>query len=129
MFLLRALAVWLLIIVAESLHGTFRVLCLAPYLGDFRARQVSVFSGALLIFIITFLFIRWMAVPSAKTLLAVGACWVVLTAAFEVALGRLLLGYSWPRIGADYDVSRGNLMAFGLLFLMFAPLSAVKLRR
>jgi len=35
----RALAVWLLIVVAESIHGTLRQLFLAPLIGDLPAWQ------------------------------------------------------------------------------------------
>ena len=44
---LRAFLVWLLIIAIESVHGTLRVLFLQPLVGDFRARQIAVFTGSL----------------------------------------------------------------------------------
>jgi hypothetical protein len=46
MYLLKAFAVWLLIVVGESVNGTLRMLLLAPRVGDFRARQFGVFTGA-----------------------------------------------------------------------------------
>jgi hypothetical protein len=39
--------VWLLLMAAEVVHGAVRALFLAPAVGDFRARQLAVFSGAL----------------------------------------------------------------------------------
>ncbi|MBA3711900.1 MAG: hypothetical protein H0W76_05535 [Pyrinomonadaceae bacterium] len=128
MLLLRALAVWLIIMFAESVHGTLRTLFLAPLIGDFRARQISFFSGMLLIFGLTFLLIRWMRAQTIKSLLAIGLLWVVLTVLFEFALGLLILKYSWERMFEDYDLSRGGLMAFGLVFMCFAPLVAAQLR-
>ena len=59
MIWLRALLIWLLIIAVESLHGTARQLWLAPCVGDFRARQLAVFTGCLLIFTLAWLTIRW----------------------------------------------------------------------
>ena len=38
----RALAAWLLIVAAETVHGTLRQQFLAPTIGDLRARQVEV---------------------------------------------------------------------------------------
>ena len=55
----RALTVWLLLITAELVHGIVRALVLAPVVGDFRARQLGVFTGSLLILLITALTIRW----------------------------------------------------------------------
>jgi hypothetical protein len=49
MYLLRAFAVWLVIMAVESAHGTLRELFVAPLIGDLRARQISVFTGSLLL--------------------------------------------------------------------------------
>ncbi len=62
MFLLRAIAVWLILMVAETIHGTVRTLFLAPWIGEFSARRVGVVTGSLLIFGITLLLIRGMGV-------------------------------------------------------------------
>ncbi|MBC7625402.1 MAG: hypothetical protein H7232_18755 [Aeromicrobium sp.] len=56
----RALAVWLLIIVAESIHGTLRTIFLEPVLGGFRARQLSIVTATIIIFTITWCTMRWM---------------------------------------------------------------------
>lgn len=128
MFLIRALSVWLIIIFCESVHGTLRQVLLAPRVGDFRARQISFFTGMLLIFGITCLFIRWIRAESTQRLLIVGLLWLTLTVLFEFGLGLLILGYSWNRMFEDYDLSRGGLMGFGLLFMLFAPLMAARLR-
>jgi hypothetical protein len=55
MFLLRSVAIWFVIIAGETIHGILTTLLLVPLLGDFRARQVSVATGSLLIFVITYL--------------------------------------------------------------------------
>ena len=134
MIWLRALAIWLLIIFAESLHGIARQLWLAPRVGDFRARQLAVFTGCLIIFTIAWLTIRWLGARrpgqrlGAKQLLGIGLLWAVLTVGFEIGLGRLL-GLSWERIGSDYDLAHGGLMGVGLLFLAAAPWLAARARR
>lgn len=128
MYLFRAFLVWLIIIFAESIHGTLRQLFLAPLIGDFPARRIAVFTGMLLIFIITYFFIRWIAAPTVKSLLAIGIMWMILTIMFEFGLGFFVFSYSWERMFEDYNLSRGGLMGFGLLFLVFVPLIAAKLR-
>ena len=45
----RAVGIWLTLVAVESVHGVIRRLFLEPQLGDLRARQVSVFTGAALI--------------------------------------------------------------------------------
>jgi fucose 4-O-acetylase-like acetyltransferase len=120
----RALEVWLLIAAAESLHGTLRTVFLAPAVGDFRARQIAVFTGSLLIFGIAYVFRNWIGAGSLGERLGVGALWVLLTLTFEVVLGRFVMGLSWERIASDYDVLRGGLMPLGLLAMLFAPVLA-----
>ena len=127
MYLIRASVVWLVLVLAESVHGTARRVFLEPRIGDLRARQVSVFTGCVLIFAISYFFIRWIGARGSRELVATGALWVAFTLVFEVGLGRML-GYSWDRIVEDYDVSRGGLMGFGLLFMLFAPYLAARLR-
>ena len=100
---------------------------LEPRLGDLLARQVSVFTGCVLIFAIAYLFIRWIGVRGFRALMIIGALWVVFTAIFEIGLGRVL-GYTSDRIVKDYDIGRGGLMGFGLLFMLFAPYLATRLR-
>lgn len=128
LFLLRALAIWLLIIFAESVHGTLRQIFLAPLIGDFQARRIAFFVGMLLIFAIACFFIRWIAAPSVKSLFVVGIMWMILTALFEFSLGLFVMKYSRERMFEDYDISRGGLMGFGLIFMAFAPYLAAKLR-
>lgn len=129
MFLLRALVVWLVIIAVETVHGILRTLLLVPMMGDFPARQVSVFTGSLLIFGVTLLFINWIAARTTLQLLMVGTIWVLLTILFEITLGRLVLDLSWDRITEDYDITRGGFLGFGLLFMALSPLLAATFRR
>ncbi|MDX2240437.1 MAG: hypothetical protein NW224_07130 [Leptolyngbyaceae cyanobacterium bins.302] len=128
MVFLKGIAVWLVIILAETLHGTVRTLWLAPLIGDLPARQVSFFTGVGLILAIATLFIPWLHASHAQ-LLKIGALWAILTLAFEIGLGRFILGYSWERVLADYNLAQGGLMAIGLVILTFAPLIAAKLNK
>lgn len=42
----RAILIWLAIIVAEIAHGIIRGLLLVPLVGDWRSRQIGVFTGS-----------------------------------------------------------------------------------
>src|SRR5688500_5722767 len=110
----RAIAVWLVLMIAESVHGVLRGVALVPAVGDFRSRQFGVLTGSLLIVGIACLFIRWIQTKESGPLLLVGLVWLGLTLLFEVGLGRIVLGYPWERIFSDYNVLRGGLLPFGL---------------
>jgi hypothetical protein len=126
---MRAFAVWLLVILAETIHGTLRTLFLAPLIGDFPARQLSVFTGMVIIFAVAWFTHRWMLAfptprastpPPQTTLWQIGALWVALTVAFEITLGRAL-GLSWARIFEDYNLAQGGLMLIGLIAMFATP--------
>lgn len=125
---LRALALWFVLMTAETLHGLWRVRVLAIWIGDTAARDVGVFTGSLVILLITWACIGWIPARTARMLLLVGFTWVALTIAYELVLGRFVFEQSWPDIASDFDVLHGRLLPLGLLFLMFSPLLAAQLR-
>ena len=124
----RAIAIWLLLMAAEVVHGIARTLWLTPIVGDFRARQIAVFSGSLLIVTITTITVRWLHAPGARALWAIGLLWVTLTLAFEIGLGRFVFGFSWNRLASDYNLRAGGLLPIGLLVMAMAPWLAARLR-
>ncbi|MBX3290571.1 MAG: hypothetical protein KF855_14745 [Acidobacteria bacterium] len=126
--LLKALAVWLLIILAETLHGILRGLLLVPLTGDLAARQIGVVIGSLIIFAVSYFTIDRIGTTNWQQRLFIGFGWVILTVLFELFLGKVLLGLDWDRILSDYDIGRGGFMLFGLLFMAASPSIAYMLR-
>jgi hypothetical protein len=124
----RATLAWMLIMLAETVHGTVREIFIAPVLGDLRARQLGIPIACVIVFVIAWTTARWMGAVMRQAQLIAGAYWAALTLAFEILLGRAI-GLSWTRIFADYDPTRGGFMLLGLAFMVFAPMLAAKLRR
>ena len=127
---LRALAVWLAIMGAETVLGVLRTLYLEPGIGSLHARQVGVFIGSAMIFAVLWATGPWIgAEDDDGRLLKIGAMWVALTLVFEVSLGVAFVAGWRQRMLADYDVAGGGLMPLGLVFMLFAPWLAAHLRR
>lgn len=124
----RACAAWLLIIGAESVHGTLRELFVKPYVGDLRARQLALITGSLIVVGVACGVTRWVRADSPVARWLVGLLWVALTLSFEVSLGRFVLGYSWDRLLEDYDVTRGGWLWLGMIVLLLSPHLAAKVR-
>jgi hypothetical protein len=118
--LARAVGIWLTLVAVESIHGVMRRLFLEPPLGDLRARQVSVFTGAVLITLVFSFTLRWLGPQPVRRWWEFGLLWLALTLVFEIGLGRAI-GMSWDRIASDFDPRRGGLLAFGMLFILVAP--------
>ncbi len=117
---LKSVVAWLFFILAESLNGTVRVLWLEPAVGEAQALPISFAMGTILVMALATLSTPWL-LASRSQQLGVGALWSGLTFAFELGLGRLIFGYSWPQILADYQLSQGGLMPIGLLLIMISP--------
>ena len=125
----RGVAVWFCIIFVEVVHGIARTMFLAPVLGDFRARQVAVFTGSLLILLVAMSFIRWIRPADVADAVWVGLVWLALTLVFEVSFGRFVMHATWSRIASDYDLSRGGLLPVGLLVVTMAPFISARFRQ
>ena len=124
----RGLAIWLVLIVSEIVHGILRAIALVPFVGEFRSNQIGVFTGSAIIVVVAYVTIRWIGARQAFELLLVGSVWLACTVAFEVLFGRFVAGLAWERIASDYNVLKGGLMPFGLLVLFFSPMIASKLQ-
>lgn len=111
-FVIRCLAIWIVLILAEIVHGILRTIVLVPIMGKFRSNQIGVFTGSAIILAIAYFTIRWIGAKRHIELLLVGLIWLVLTVAFEVLFGRFVIGLTWEHIASDYDVLNGGLMPF-----------------
>ena len=126
-FILRGTLIWLVLILAEIVHGILRAIVIVPLVGEFRSNQIGVFSGSAIILEIAYVTIRWIGAKRVSELLLVGLIWLLLTVVFEVLIGRFVVGYSWERIASDYNLLNGGLMPLGLLVLFLSPMIASKL--
>jgi hypothetical protein len=125
----KAVAMWLVLLVAMFVNGTVRVLVLQPHLGEHLARQVAVLTGIAIILGLTRPFVRSLGRPSSRILAGVGLLWLALTVAFEFSFGRYVLGTSWEVLLADYDLLRGRLWPLALLVTATAPWLCSRFRR
>lgn len=125
--IIRSLAVWIMLIVAEIIHGILRAMALVPVVGEFRSNQIGVLTGSAIILVIACLTIRWIGANRLPELLMVGASWLVLTFGFEMIFGKFVVGMTWERLLADYNIVQGGLMPLGLLLLFFSPIIATKI--
>lgn len=123
----RVFLTWLLFIAAETVHGALRGLFLVPVVGEHRAGQLGVGIGSCIALAVAWASVRWIGRRPAVGWLQIGAVWTALTLIFEVGLGRAL-GFGWDRIAADYDLTRGGLMIFGVAVVFVAPYLAARCR-
>jgi hypothetical protein len=117
----RYLLAWFPMILIAVANGALREAALVPRLGDHAARQVStLILIALFAVYIAYITRRW-RLGSGGEALGVGAMWLALTLAFELALGRFVSGLSWGDLLAEYHLAAGRLWALVPLWVAAAP--------
>lgn len=127
-WLVRVLAVWLLVIAAETLNGTLREFVIVPLIGSVRSRQISFLAALVLILALTTATVKWIGFADRRRLLATGAIWSLLTLGFELVLIGTTSVDPHEALVRDYDIRVGGLMPFGLVWMFLAPWLACRIR-
>jgi hypothetical protein len=128
MVALKALGLWLLILVLAIVNGGFReavLLKMLPRSAAFTA------SGLLLIaYVLTvaLLSIKWLGQRSLAQYAGVGLLWLFLTLAFEFGFGLLVRGESLASLLEAYRFREGNIWPIVLVAVAAAPAFAAYVR-
>ena len=125
---IKSILSFIVIAGAETLHGVFRIHFMNPKLGDRSARRIGVITGSIIVFIIAWTFFSWIDPANEKECFIVGGLWFILMVAVDIGFGRFVFHFSWERIIFDFDLTKGNFLALGMLFLLFTPLLVFELR-
>ena len=123
----RGLAVWLFIMLVETLHGLLRGLLLVPRVGEETASRIGWPIGLVIVLGISIALAPWMAIRDTSALFRLGGLWAVLTLIFELTIG-LLRGLDLPRLLAELNPLAGGLTIYSLAVMFLAPLLAARLR-
>lgn len=127
MLYLKLLGVWFILAVSAIVVATFRIGVLLPPFGEQTAHQLGTIFYLIVQFFIIYLFIRKMELKETKTLLGIGIFWVVITIIFEFVFGHYVMGHSWQKLFADYNLLKGRLWVLVLINNIAAPLISRKI--
>jgi len=122
MLFLKSFGIWLILAVSAIVVATFRVGVLLPQFGEQTAHQLGTILYLIVQFIIIYLFIRKIRIKDVKTLLGIGFFWLVITIIFEFIFGHFVMGNSWQKLLADYNLLNGRLWVLVLINNLAAPL-------
>ncbi|MES1240780.1 MAG: hypothetical protein ABUT39_04100 [Acidobacteriota bacterium] len=124
----RAVVIWLALLAAAVLNGTFRVAILVPRYGDAAGHIASTLMLCALIALLSWAAIGWVHPDTAAQAAAVGILWLALTLAFEFGFGHIVAHKTWAELLADYNVLGGRIWLLVLLTTTAAPWLAGRLR-
>lgn len=117
----RILALCLALAGTETLNGIARTVWLAPRVGKAPATRLSVVSGTLLAFLVCYLLVPAIGLSGFLPHVYLGLVVAAFMAAFDIAFGRWVLRFRWPRIRQDFNPASGNYLSLGLAALVCMP--------
>ncbi len=118
-----ALGAWFLMGVMANINGIFRNSVITPRLGEHAGHVISTALFICIIVAITYAYVTRMGpVWSRGQLFGIGVAWLLMTIAFEFVFGHYVIGHSWDRLLADYDILAGRVWSLVLVATLAAPL-------
>ncbi len=123
MIFLYALGIWFILVIAAILNGEFRNSFITPKVGEHAGHVISTITFIGIILVVTYLFISNLKIGYTNTdLFLVGVFWLILTILFEFVFGHYVVGHSWDKLFADYNILKGRVWRLVLLTTFIAPL-------
>lgn len=123
------LALWFMFVVLAILNGTVRNFLYAPYVGELLAHQISTLILSVLFVIVGYLYLGKTAVKTDdRVLLKGGALILLMTVLFEFGFGHYVMGNSWEKLFADYNLFAGRIWLVVLITILFMPLIVKRLK-
>ncbi len=126
--LLKAAAVWFMLMMLAIANGVFRNSVVSPRIGEHGGHIFSTISLCLIILIVAWATIGWIGPRTSRDALQVGVLWVAMTVGFEFLAGHYVFGNPWEKLFADYNVARGRIWILVLVANLTAPRLAAGIR-
>lgn len=119
--LFKALIVWLLMLIVSVINGGLRDIGYGKYMSELHAHQFSTIVSILLLGLVMWAFTLRYPISSIKFATLLGTLWAGLTLAFEFLFFHYVGKHSWTELLANYDVLRGRVWIFVVIWLFIAP--------
>ena len=126
--ILKAFAVWLIILTLAIANGALREAVLISLLGKPSALILSGVLLSGLIFGMAYIALPWVGRIPVESYAVIGIGWLCLTLVFEITFGRIIQGKPWPQLLEAYMLRDGNIWPIVLLVVALSPYAAAKIR-
>ena len=126
---LKAFGLWVILAISAITVAIIRNGVLLPQLGEQTAHQIGTIIYLVVQFLIIYMFVKRSRLKKTSMLLSVGIYWIILTIIFEFLFGHYVIGHSWEKLFADYNIFEGRLWVLVLINNVAAPLISGRLIR
>jgi hypothetical protein len=103
------------------INGIARQAIYEGHVADLQAHQIATATLMVVFALYVWMLQRRWPIQMARTALAIGAVWVVLTVAFEFGFGHYVVGQSWAELLEAYNLANGRVWALVPLWTLVAP--------
>lgn len=118
-----AFVTWIILVILAVINGFFRDLFYKPKMGELRAHQVSTLIFVILLIIVSNIFVNNLGFEfNSISLVLIGFEWLIFTLLFEFLAGHYVFGTSWKKLFYDYNLRKGRVWIFVLIFTFISPL-------
>lgn len=126
--LLKAIAIWLAIVILAFLNGILREKALLPIMGSFAGLVASGIFLSIFILGVAYIAAPWYGPLTSRQWILVGLAWLLLTVAFEFGFGMLIQHKSLSELLDAYTFRDGNLWPLVLVTTFLSPWLSAKFR-
>jgi hypothetical protein len=126
--IVRAVAVWVVLVCVAIGNGAFRETVLNPRVGATAGHVVSTVMLWFGIAFVSWVTIPWIHPMTAREAARVGALWLVLVLVFEFGFGHFIARKPWSELFADYDLLRGRVWVLVPVTTTLAPYLMARVR-
>jgi len=112
---------WLGGIPIAIINGGLRNYVYGPQMDPLLAHQISSITAIILFAAYFWLLNRRWTMTSTPQSIQIGISWLILSILFEFVFGHYVMGHSWERLLADYNILAGRLWSFVLLWTLIGP--------
>ena len=117
----KYLAAWVAMLLVSIVNGAARDLTYGKAMNELAAHQVSTATGVFLLGGVIWLFGHLVPQSTDKQAIALGLFWAGLTIVFEFLFFHYIGGHSWAELLANYNVLKGRMWIFVVLWIATAP--------
>lgn len=126
--MIRYFLAWFAMLAIAIANGALRQMTFGQYMAELHAHQLSTAIGCVVIGLFIWFVVRKWPPSSSRHAVRIGLMWLVLTVAFELAMGRFLMHRAWLELVPDYSLMEGRVWVVFLAWLTIAPYLFYRLR-
>jgi len=127
--LLRYFVAWFGMMIIAILNGAIRDGLYKSRVGDLAAHQISTVILLCILAGYFWLLTSIWHIASSLQAWAIGLMWLVMTLAFEVGMGRLILKKPWGELRHDYNIFAGRVWVLIPLWTLIGPYVCFRLKQ